>query len=59
MRDDADEPAALLQFKQGLERDVERLAVERAEALIDEHRVEPHTTRTSLHDISEAERQRK
>ena len=57
MRDDADEPPALLQFKQGLERDVERLTVERAEALVDEHRIEAHAARARLHDIGEAERQ--
>ncbi len=59
MGDDADDASALLQLQQRLDGEVERLAIERAEALVDEHRIEADAARVALDDIGQPERERK
>ncbi|HEY5275584.1 MAG TPA: hypothetical protein VIK38_03455 [Coriobacteriia bacterium] len=61
MGDDADRPAALVEAHQGADREVEGLVVERAEALVDEHRLEADAAGVRLDDLcqSRGERERR
>ena len=56
--DDADETPARLQPDEGVDGGRQVVGVERAEALVDEHRVELDAALVALHDLGEAERQR-
>ena len=59
MRDDADQPFSLGKAAECMDGLRERLLIERAEALIDEHRIQTDSgRRRGLHLIRKAERER-
>ena len=58
MGDDAYEPAAARHAHERGQRLLQRLAVERAETLVDEHRLKLHAAGARLHLVRQAERQR-
>ena len=58
MRDDADQPVAVGETGEQLERVAQRVFVQRAEALVDEHRFQPHAAAFRLHHVRQSQRQR-
>ena len=58
MRDNAHDPAAARHAHERGQRLLQRLAVERAETLVDEHRLKLYAASARLHLVRQAERQR-
>ena len=58
MGNDADKTAGALQIDQCIHRTVQCFRIQRAEAFIDEHGIEPNPTGITLHDIRKTQRER-
>ena len=59
MRDDTDDAPALADALERTHGGIERVGIERAEALIDENGIKPHRARVALHDVRKPEREGK
>ena len=59
VRDDTDDAPALADALECTHGGIERVGIERAEALVDENGIKPHRARVALHDVRKPEREGK
>ena len=58
MGDDSHQPVAASQIRQSVQCLVEGLLIQRAEALVHKHRIQPHAAGGALYSIRQPQRQR-